>query len=98
MNSPLFINNKYTKWYNNIIEAAKSRPKPDCYTGKHHIIPKSFGGSNKPKNLVVLTAREHFICHWLLTKMVEGKYKRNMMCAWHFSFTGNSKNKKTQTH
>ena len=35
----------------------------------HHIIPKSLGGDNSKGNLVVLTAREHFICHWLLVKM-----------------------------
>lgn len=69
-----FINNKYTKWYYNIIESAKSNPF-NGYTEKHHIIPKSLGGSNDKSNLVVLSARQHFICHWLLTKMTEGKNK-----------------------
>ena len=64
-----FLKNKYTKWYVNIISAAQSRDISG-YTEKHHIIPKSLGGSNKKKNLVKLTAREHFVCHWLLTKMV----------------------------
>ena len=32
------------------------------YYEKHHIQPKSLGGSNKKENLVRLTAREHFIC------------------------------------
>ena len=68
----MYLDNKYTKWYYNIIESAKASPF-DGYTEKHHIIPKSLGGSNDPSNLVVLSARQHFICHWLLTKMVSSK-------------------------
>ena len=36
---------------------------------KHHILPRSEGGSNKKTNLVELTLREHFIVHMLLIKM-----------------------------
>lgn len=57
-----FLINKYTKWYFNIIESAQ-RQEMDGYTEKHHIIPKSLGGSNDKTNIVKLTAREHFICH-----------------------------------
>ena len=67
----LFINNKYTKWYYQIIESAKNS-NHSCYTEKHHIIPKSLGGTNNLSNIVSLTARQHFICHWLLTKMTDG--------------------------
>jgi len=59
----MFLNNKYTKWYFMLIERGMSRQKPDGYTEKHHIIPKSFGGSNKQNNLVRLTPKEHFIAH-----------------------------------
>ena len=68
-NVAMYLQNKYTQCYFNIIEKAKSRELEE-YTEHHHIIPKSLGGSNHPENLVRLTAREHFICHWLLTKMV----------------------------
>ena len=68
----IFIDNKYTRWYYAIIDSAKSRIITG-YVEKHHIIPKSFGGSNSKDNLAILTAREHFLCHWLLTKMVESK-------------------------
>ena len=73
-----FISNKYTKWYFNIISAAKSRNLSE-YTEQHHIIPKSLGGDNSLVNLVKLTPREHFICHWLLTKMTinNDRYKMN---------------------
>lgn len=59
----------YEKIYNSIIHRAVSREKPDCYTEKHHIVPKSMGGSDKKCNIAVLTAREHFIAHWLLAKI-----------------------------
>jgi len=67
----MYLPNKYTRWYYQIIENANTRPKFDGYTEKHHIIPKSLGGSNLKENLVRLTAREHFLCHWLLTKMLK---------------------------
>lgn len=77
----LFIDNKYTHWYYSIINRAKTRLTSD-YTEKHHIIPKSLGGSNESSNLVSLTAREHFVCHMLLTKMVSGKQRQKMIHAW----------------
>lgn len=39
------------------------------YTEVHHIVPKSMGGTDSLDNLVRLSAREHYICHWLLTKI-----------------------------
>ncbi len=67
----LFVSNKYTRWYSLIISAARQRsPTPGLYLERHHIIPKCIGGTDEPVNIVPLTAREHFICHWLLTKMV----------------------------
>lgn len=78
----IFINNKYTNIYFNIIKSAQIRDLLSGYSEKHHIIPKSLGGSNKKDNLVILTAREHFICHWLLTKMVLGQDKYKMWNAF----------------
>jgi 5-methylcytosine-specific restriction endonuclease McrA len=60
--SMLFIDNKYTNWYNSIIDSARNRIL-EGYSENHHIIPKSLGGSNDKSNIVALTAREHFICH-----------------------------------
>jgi hypothetical protein len=76
----LFIDNKYTHWYYKIVNQAKAR-NISSYTERHHIIPKSFGGSNKKENLVRLTPREHYICHLLLTKMVSGEYRAKMIYA-----------------
>jgi hypothetical protein len=77
----------YAKLYNQIIENRLNNPY-DGYTEKHHIVPISLGGSDSKDNLVRLTAREHFICHWILVKMYKGNknsyYKMlkafNMMC------------------
>jgi hypothetical protein len=55
--------------------------REDMYVEKHHITPKSLGGSNKHTNIVNLTAREHFICHILLTKFLEGQAKYKMLSA-----------------
>lgn len=41
----------------------------DCYTERHHIIPRCIGGTDVKENLVDLTAREHFICHRLLVNI-----------------------------
>jgi len=70
----------YIRIYNQIINKAKNRIIQDLqYYENHHIIPKCMGGSNKKDNLVKLTAREHFICHWLLFK----EYKTSKLAhAW----------------
>lgn len=60
--------NKYEKWYQLITSRGQTR-QLDSYTEKHHILPESLGGLDTPENLTILTAREHFICHWLLTKI-----------------------------
>ena len=60
--------NKYETWYATIIKNAKQRIL-ESYTEIHHIIPRSLGGQDTKDNLVDLTAREHFVCHWLLTKI-----------------------------
>lgn len=79
----MFIENKYTLWYHGIISKAKNEnrvklPKTDplyVYYESHHIIPESMGGVAK----ILLTAKEHFICHWLLTKMCQEKDDRTKM-------------------
>ena len=77
------INNsmsKYNKWYTNITEQAKNRVL-ETYTERHHIQPRSLGGSDDPDNLVNLTAREHFVCHWLLVQMTTGQDHHKMLNA-----------------
>jgi hypothetical protein len=76
----MFLKNKYTIWYHQIIANAQSRIN-NGYVEKHHIIPKCLGGTDDASNLVRLTAREHYICHLLLTKMTEGLIRRKMLFA-----------------
>ena len=78
----MYLDNKYTIVYNSIINRAKARVL-DGYGENHHIIPKCLGGEDSKENLVRLTAREHFICHRLLVKMVDGKAVFQMMKAVH---------------
>jgi predicted Zn-ribbon and HTH transcriptional regulator len=59
----------YQRIYDQIIDRAKNRISPIGYYETHHIVPKCLGGSDDPENLANLTAREHFICHWLLTRI-----------------------------
>jgi hypothetical protein len=78
----MFLSNKYTKCYYSITDRAKARTLDStCYVERHHIIPKSLGGDNTKGNIVSLTAREHLICHLLLTKMTTGDAKSKMACA-----------------
>ena len=70
----------YKSVYENIIKYAKTRINLTGYYETHHILPKSLGGTNDVSNLVKLTPREHFICHWLLVKMFnKGTKERNKM-------------------
>lgn len=50
---------------------------------RHHIIPKSLGGSDNSENLVLLTCREHYLAHYLLCKFTEGEAKKKMIWAFH---------------
>jgi hypothetical protein len=76
---------KYATWYSKLIQKAVdrnwSKTSSGCYVERHHIVPKSLGGTNKKDNLVYLTAREHFIAHLLLSKMYCGKDRLKMLFA-----------------
>lgn len=91
----LFIKGKHSEWYFGIIQKAKVQDRKksiECYYENHHIVPKSLGGGNSKENLVLLTAREHFVCHLLLTKMTLGRSRSKMICAfWRFKNKGHNK-------
>jgi hypothetical protein len=81
----------YLKIYNDIIKSAqlKNRTK-NILLEKHHIIPRSCGGDNSKENLVLLTTREHFICHLLLVKIYKDTpifYKKMIYALWLMSKT-----------
>lgn len=92
----MYLDNKYAKWYYNIIIRAASRQRlPNCQYEKHHIVPESFFKASKrgkyvgwlegepeaPNNLVYLTTKEHFTCHLLLARMTTGRARYMMVRA-----------------
>ncbi len=72
----------YNILYSKFIESRPIRVKRrNNDTEKHHIIPKSIGGTDSKDNLIVLTPREHFIAHRLLHKLSTGIAKSKMAYA-----------------
>ena len=67
----------YQKVYESIIQKATSENRIKicknqesyAYYENHHILPKCLGGNDNKENLVLLTAREHFICHKILCEV-----------------------------
>lgn len=70
----------YLKIYQSLINDAKENPKADNYKEIHHIVPKCMGGDDSSENLVKLTARQHYLAHWLLYKIYKTS---NLVHAWH---------------
>jgi hypothetical protein len=72
----------YIKHYNNLISTRlllksqrhQMRKNGEYFEG-HHVLPKSKGGTGissrglNNKNIVYLTAREHFLAHWMLWRI-----------------------------
>lgn len=59
----------YQKIYDDICKRGQDRIlSKETYTEKHHIVPKCIGGIDDCENITRLTAREHFICHWILAE------------------------------
>lgn len=59
----------YQKHYNRLIETRRNLGRQNIYTERHHIIPVCMGGDNSKENIIDLTAREHFLAHWLLWRI-----------------------------
>lgn len=59
----------YQRIYDRLIADRRSKPIPDGYTEKHHIVPRSLGGSNRKENIVRLTPGDHLFAHKLLAKI-----------------------------
>lgn len=76
----MFLDNKYRRIYYNLVENARKLERSG-YLERHHIIPRSLGGTNSKDNLVSLTFREHFICHRLLPRFTVGTARNKMLTA-----------------
>ncbi len=87
----------YLKNYNSLINSRKllGREKGGCEIYElHHIIPTSLGGSNDKNNKILLTPKEHYIAHLLLTKIYKGKDKSKMCYALLIMCVNNGKQKR----
>ena len=86
----------YQKIYDEIIERAKLRGLNkkllDGYYEKHHIIPRCMNGTNDKSNLVLLTGREHYLCHYLLWQT--NKENKSLFFAYKMMTTVKTKNQK----
>jgi hypothetical protein len=94
----------YNKLYDDLMfsrllqkpERIKEKRNGKYFEG-HHIIPKCKGGtgtSTRPKNnsnIVLLTAREHFLAHWLLWRIYGD---RQMALAFHRMLSTTDKTKR----
>ena len=89
----------YQKVYNDLMQSRLSikkdrhiERKNGSYFEGHHIIPKSKGGTGLSSrglnndNIVYLTAREHFLAHWLLWKIYQD---RSTALAFHKMISNN---------
>jgi len=79
----------YQKIYNDIIEKAKleNRQKGNgIYYENHHIQPRCLNGGDDEDNLILLTTKEHFVCHKLLTRIYPNN--RGILTAFHFMVYG----------
>lgn len=96
LNSPRGIFMDYQKHYDRLIERATVR-KLDCYTERHHVVPRCLGGSDESENLVDLTPEEHYVAHQLLVKIhpKNGKliHAAVMMVSCSVAHEGKRKNK-----
>ena len=84
----------YKKIYDSIVSNAQGINKRaytslGIYVEKHHIIPRSMGGSDDGDNLVYLTSREHFLAHWLLYRIYKSKEMALAFHAMSFDRDGN---------
>lgn len=61
----------YVKLYNSLIHKALHQQEEISqeYHEKHHIVPRCVGGTNSSNNIIKLTGRQHFIAHYILTKI-----------------------------
>lgn len=64
----------YLKIYNYICERGNTERNLQ-YIERHHIIPKCLGGDDSEYNLCALTAKEHYLAHYLLTKIYPDNIK-----------------------
>ena len=83
----------YEKLYDDLMQRGKNRTKElETYYEKHHVIPRCMGGSNEADNIVHLTFREHYLAHWLLTKIYVSSSEAYKVASAFWKMTQTSRN------
>jgi len=82
----------YSDIINNALSKNRKKLKRDdenyIYYERHHILPKCLDGGNEKENLVLLTGKEHFVCHKLLVEIFPKE--RGLICAYFLMCTTNN--------
>ena len=85
----------YQRHYDLLIKKRKNRELiKNEYYETHHIIPKCMGGTDDEDNLIRLTAREHFIAHWMLHRIYPENNKLSFAFYLMSGGIGKNENKK----
>lgn len=79
----------YKKIYDLICERGKL-VRDLSYYENHHIVPRCLAGSDDKENLTKLTAKEHYLAHWLLYRLYPQNWKISNAFFW--MATENKKN------
>jgi len=61
----------YKRIYDDLIAYRQRNIIHSCYIEKHHIIPRSLGGTDDASNIVALSGREHYVAHLLLARFTK---------------------------
>lgn len=90
----------YKKIYDAIIFKALTENRfksVDNYYESHHIVPRCMGGLDESDNLVLLTAKEHFVCHHLLFRhYIHTQYRYSLGKAWWLMSVHNIDSRRTK--
>jgi hypothetical protein len=87
----------YQKIYNDLCQRSLTRKWQKFTYEKHHIIPKSMGGTDAKSNIAILTPREHALAHLLLVKFLTGTDKAKMVFALKAMLSYRNKNRQSLT-
>lgn len=77
---------KYDNYIQRIKNTRENKKYKYVYMERHHIIPRSWNGSNKKENLIYLLGQEHYYAHKILA--LENPHDKNMVYGWWVMSTG----------
>lgn len=73
--------------YQRFIDRLKNQ-SVNGYAEMHHIVPRGLGGSDDADNLIRLTARQHYVAHWMLARAMGGAAARSFFMMSNFGKYG----------